>query len=62
MNIIAIDIGNTNITVDLDPDGEIVKKLRKKIKHRIYTISAVTDAGIKDLCELLWKKVKKEKS
>ncbi len=48
--------------IDLDPEGEIVKKLRKQIKHRIYPISAVTGEGIKDLCELLWKKAKQTKS
>ena len=47
--------------IDLDPKGEIIKKLRKPLRHRIYPISAVTGDGIKDLCELLWKKVKKAK-
>jgi GTP-binding protein len=44
--------------IDLDPEGKIVKKLRKQLRHRIYPISAVTGEGVKDLCELLWKKVK----
>jgi GTPase len=44
--------------IDLDPEGKIVTKLRKRLKHRIYSISAVTGEGIKDLCELLWKKAK----
>jgi GTP-binding protein len=44
--------------IDLDPEGKIVKKLRKHLKHRIYPISAVTGKGLKDLCETLWKKVK----
>jgi GTP-binding protein len=48
--------------IDLDPEGKIVKKLRKQLKHRIYPISAVTGEGIKDLCELLWRKVKKAKT
>jgi GTP-binding protein len=48
--------------IDLEPEGKIVKKLKKKLRHRIIPISAVTGEGIKDLCELLWKKVKKEKS
>jgi len=47
--------------IDLNPEETIVKKLRKRLKHRIYPISAVTGAGVKDLCELLWKKVKKAK-
>jgi GTP-binding protein len=47
--------------IDLDPKGATVKKLRKQLSHRIYPISAVTGDGIKDLCELLWKKVKQTK-
>ena len=46
----------------LDPDGEIVKDLRKKLKKTIYTISAVTGNGIKELSELLWKKTKEIKT
>ena len=44
--------------IDLDPEGKMVKKLRKQLRHRIYPISAVTGEGVKDLCETLWKKVK----
>jgi GTP-binding protein len=47
--------------IDLDPDGQIVKKLRKRLGHRIIPISAVTGQGIKDLCETLWKKVRRAK-
>jgi GTP-binding protein len=47
--------------IDLDPKGEIVKKLRKRLGRRIIPISAVTGQGIKDLCEMLWKKVKQVK-
>jgi GTP-binding protein len=47
--------------IDLDPEGKIVKKLRKRLSHRIYPISAVTGEGIKDLCETLWKKVQSTK-
>lgn len=47
--------------IDLDPDGKIVKDLKKKLNRKIYPISAVTGAGIKELSELLWKKVKKIK-
>jgi GTP-binding protein len=47
--------------IDLDPEGKIVKKLRKRLSHRIYPISAVTGEGIKDLCETLWKKVQSAK-
>jgi GTP-binding protein len=48
--------------IDLDPEGQIVKKLRKRLGHRIIPISAVTGEGIKALCETLWRKVKREKS
>jgi GTP-binding protein len=48
--------------IDLDPDGRIVKKLRKHFHWRIIPISAVTGQGIKDLCETLWKKVRRIKS
>jgi GTP-binding protein len=44
--------------IDLDPDGKAVADLKKKLRKTIYPISAVTGEGIKDLCELLWKKVK----
>jgi len=48
--------------IDLDPDGKTVKDLRNKLNKKIYPISAVTGAGIKELSELLWKKVKKTKT
>ena len=48
--------------IDLDPDGKIVKNLRKKLNKTIHPISAVTGSGIKELTELLWKKVKELKS
>ncbi len=46
--------------IDLDSDGEAVKKLKRKLKKPIYPISAVTGSGIKELCEVLWEKVKGE--
>ena len=48
--------------IDLDPDGKIVKDLKKKLNKKIYPISAVTGAGIKELSELLWQKVAELKS
>ncbi|HUS72605.1 MAG TPA: GTPase ObgE [Sedimentisphaerales bacterium] len=48
--------------IDLDPDSEIVKDLKKKLNKKIYPISAVTGAGIKELSELLWHTVKEAKS
>jgi GTP-binding protein len=47
--------------IDLDPDGKVVDKLRKKLRKKIYPISAVTGQGVKELSELLWKKVKEAK-
>jgi len=48
--------------IDLDTDGKIVGKLRKKLGKDVSAISAVTGEGIKELSELLWQKVKKLKS
>jgi GTP-binding protein len=47
--------------IDLDPDGKIVEELKKKLRKKIYPISAVTGAGIKGLSELLWQKIKEAK-
>lgn len=47
---------------DLDPDGKIVKDLRKNLNKTVHPISAVTGAGIKELTELLWQKVKETKA
>ena len=47
---------------DLDPDGEIVKDLIEKLKKAIHPISAVPGAGIKELSESLWQKVKELKN
>jgi GTP-binding protein len=44
--------------IDLDPEGKIVKELKKKLKKDFSPISAVTGSGIKELNELLWQKVK----
>jgi len=48
--------------IDLDPDGKIIEKLKKKMKKKIYPISAVTGEGIKELTEILWKKVQQTKT
>jgi GTP-binding protein len=48
--------------IDLDPDGKTVKDLRNKLNETVHPISAVTGSGIKELSELLWKKVKELKS
>ena len=48
--------------IDLDPDGKIVEALRKRLNNEVHAISAVTGSGIKELSELLWQKVKEQKS
>ena len=47
--------------IDLDTDGKIVEDLKNKLHKTIYPISAVTGAGIKELKELLWQKVRELK-
>jgi GTP-binding protein len=46
---------------DIDPDGEGLKKFKKKFKKKVFTISAVTGKGVKELCEELFKQLQKEK-
>jgi GTP-binding protein len=48
--------------IDLDPDGKIIEDLKRKLNQEVYPISAVTGEGIKQLIELLWQKVKKQKA
>jgi GTP-binding protein len=48
--------------IDLDPDGKITAAVRKRMRKKLYPISAVTGAGIKELTELLWQKVKETRS
>jgi GTP-binding protein len=48
--------------IDLDSAGRIVKELKKKLRKKVYPISAVTGAGVKELTEILWKKVKEIKA
>jgi len=45
--------------IDLDPDGRRVGDLKEKLQRPICPISAVTGAGVKELSELLWQKVKR---
>jgi GTP-binding protein len=47
--------------MDLAPDGDIAKGLERELKKTVYTISAVVGTGIRELCELLWAKVKQAK-
>jgi GTP-binding protein len=47
--------------IDLDPDGKILKDLRKKLNRDVYSISAVTGEGVRELSESLWQKVKESK-
>jgi GTP-binding protein len=48
--------------IDLDHDGKTVAELKSRFEKDINPISAVTGTGIKDLCELLWKKARQEKT
>ena len=48
--------------IDLDPEDKVVGKIRKKLKKKIFPISAVTGEGVKNLLELLWKKVREIKT
>jgi len=48
--------------IDLDSDGVVVKKIEDKIGKDVITISAVTGQGVKELCELMWQKVKQYKT
>lgn len=44
--------------IDLQPNGEAVANLKEKLNQAVHPISAVTGQGIRELCELLWQKVK----
>jgi GTP-binding protein len=48
--------------IDLDPDAGIAKDLRKRLKKKVYAVSAVAGTGVKELSELLWEKVKETKA
>jgi len=41
--------------IDLDPTGEIVKGIEKRLGREVYAISAVTGAGLNELKEALWR-------
>lgn len=47
--------------IDLDPDGELQKKIKKKLRKKVLTLSAATGKGIKDLSETLFKLVQQQK-
>lgn len=47
--------------IDLDPAGENLKKIKKKFRKKIFTISAVTGKGVKELKEELYQLVREEK-
>jgi GTP-binding protein len=47
--------------IDLDPEGKAAEELKEKLNARIHPISAVTGAGIKELSEILWQRVKELK-
>ena len=47
--------------IDLNPESKIAKELGKKLKKKVLAISAATGTGMKELSELLWKKVREVK-
>ncbi|MFC1677382.1 GTPase ObgE [Planctomycetota bacterium] len=47
--------------IDLDPENKIAQKIGKKLNKPTLHISAVTGAGIKELNEHLWQKIKETK-
>ncbi|MGE5295992.1 MAG: GTPase ObgE, partial [Solirubrobacterales bacterium] len=44
--------------IDLDPDGARLKDLQDRLDRKIVPISAATGQGIRELSELLWRKVR----
>jgi GTP-binding protein len=48
--------------IDLDPKGKAAEELAKRLKKKVYPISAVTGEGIKELSEFLWQKVRETKT
>jgi GTP-binding protein len=48
--------------IDLDPETPAVEELSKKLRKKVYPISAVTGTGIKELTEMLWQKVKENRN
>ena len=47
---------------DLDPEGEIVKRMRDELGRELYAISAVTGEGVRELNEVLWERVQRVRS
>ncbi len=44
--------------IDLDPDGARLKDLQDRLDRKIVPISAATGQGLRELSELLWRKVR----
>jgi GTP-binding protein len=47
--------------IDLDPDSEIQKRIKKKLRKKAVAISAATGHGLKELRETLFKLVQEQK-
>jgi GTP-binding protein len=47
--------------IDLDPDGARLEDLRDRLMREVVPISAVTGQGIRDLVELLWRRIQEQK-
>jgi len=48
--------------IDLDPQSDTVRQIEEELGQKIYPVSAVAGTGLKELSELLWQKVKDNKS
>jgi len=48
--------------IDLDHDGQIAAKLKGRFDKDVTPISAVTGEGVRELCEILWPKLKEVKN
>ncbi len=48
--------------IDLDPDGSKVKDLQDRLGRETVPISAATGQGIREVTELLWRRVQEQKS
>jgi GTP-binding protein len=47
--------------IDLDPNGSKVKDLQNRLECDVVPISAATGQGVRELTELLWRKIQEQK-
>ena len=48
--------------IDLDPEPEVLKDLKDRLPGEVVPISAVSGQGVRELSELLWKRIQKVKA